>query len=634
MPFGPYDDFADCVAQNQDVDDPEAYCAWLQNELKDDANVVASDDMRFQIVPVAEKFADENNDGLDDVTGEPVEQSPDDVVGEEEGQETPEEGQEAVDDFHSLLVVEGVWTGDGRYIDEDALTWRNLPLPLMGLDKTTEAHLEARLIGNLVRIERVGREIHGYGTFVKSDNEEVLRLQQLIKDGSLKGVSVDLDAMEYEIVMPTEADMSDHEDEQPGMGYEDMKMRVTAARIMGATVVPFPAFEEAFIESLASLTASLAVTDGASGFITSFAKYDHIDFSPPAGAREEAQRGLDWRDEFNRGGTAVGIARGRDIANGTNLSPDTIVRMTSYFARHEVDKQGEGFSPGEDGFPSNGRIAWALWGGDPGRAWSEKVKRQMDAADGKTTTDNSDDDLTDDEDNLTASAFASNTPKTPPKGWFDDPRVNGPTPMTVTEEGRIYGHVALWNTCHIGFTDQCVTPPKSVANYQYYLTGEVVCDDGSRVPVGNITMDTGHAPLNANGTAALAHYDNTGLVVADVRTGEDDFGIWMAGALRPGLDPSKVRGLMASDVSGDWRRIGGNLELVGVLAVNVPGFPKPRLQVHEMSVIVASLIASTPTSTPQQPTPNLDHVANRIAASIGRTKEERKANLRQRVHQE
>jgi HK97 family phage prohead protease len=111
------------------------------------------------------------------------------------------------------------------------------------------------------------------------------------------------------------------------------------------------------------------------------AKYDHIDFTPPAGVREEAAKGLAWRDEYGRGGTAVGVARARDLSNGTNISPDTAKRMASYFARHEVDKQGEGWSPGEDGFPSAGRIAWALWGGDPGQAWASKLTKQIEAAD-------------------------------------------------------------------------------------------------------------------------------------------------------------------------------------------------------------------------------------------------------------
>ena len=111
------------------------------------------------------------------------------------------------------------------------------------------------------------------------------------------------------------------------------------------------------------------------------AKYDHIDFTPPAGVREEAQKGLDWRSEYGRGGTAVGVARARDLSNGTNISPETAKRMASYFARHEVDKQGEGWSPGQDGFPSAGRIAWALWGGDAGQAWASKLTRQIEAAD-------------------------------------------------------------------------------------------------------------------------------------------------------------------------------------------------------------------------------------------------------------
>lgn len=92
----------------------------------------------------------------------------------------------------------------------------------------------------------------------------------------------------------------------------------------------------------------------------------------------EAQRGLDWRREFGRGGTEVGIARARDISNKANLSIDTVRRMSSYFARHEADKEAEGFNRGEKGYPSNGRIAWALWGGDAGRSWATRVLAQED----------------------------------------------------------------------------------------------------------------------------------------------------------------------------------------------------------------------------------------------------------------
>lgn len=99
---------------------------------------------------------------------------------------------------------------------------------------------------------------------------------------------------------------------------------------------------------------------------------------PNDGMVEEAERGLAWRREFGRGGTEVGIARARDIANRRDLSMDTVRRMNSYFARHEVDKEGEGFYPDQDGYPSNGRIAWALWGGDAGQSWAARILEQED----------------------------------------------------------------------------------------------------------------------------------------------------------------------------------------------------------------------------------------------------------------
>ena len=99
-------------------------------------------------------------------------------------------------------------------------------------------------------------------------------------------------------------------------------------------------------------------------------------YTPTSGMVTEAKRGLEWRAEYNRGGTEVGVARARDISNKRSLSLDTVKRMKSYFARHEVDKQGEGWSPGEDGYPSAGRIAWALWGGDPGKSWANKIVAQ------------------------------------------------------------------------------------------------------------------------------------------------------------------------------------------------------------------------------------------------------------------
>jgi HK97 family phage major capsid protein len=98
---------------------------------------------------------------------------------------------------------------------------------------------------------------------------------------------------------------------------------------------------------------------------------------PTQSMKSEARKGLDWRKEHGRGGTRIGAERANQILNGENLSDETIKRMYSFFSRHEVDKKAQGFRQGEKGYPSNGRIAWALWGGDAGFSWSRKLVNQM-----------------------------------------------------------------------------------------------------------------------------------------------------------------------------------------------------------------------------------------------------------------
>lgn len=175
-----------------------------------------------------------------------------------------------------------------------------------------------------------------------------------------------------------------------------------------------------------------------------------------------------------------------------------------------------------------------------------------------------------------AGASAPAAPESPPATWFADPGLTEPTPLTITDDGRVFGHVAAWGTCHIGFADQCVQPPQSAADYAYFVTGVLSTEEGETVPVGAITMDTLHAGARESARGTLAHYENTGNAAAFVAIGEDAHGIWCAGSLRPTLSADEVRTLKASPLSGDWREIRGGLELVGVLAVNVPGFPLPR----------------------------------------------------------
>lgn len=180
----------------------------------------------------------------------------------------------------------------------------------------------------------------------------------------------------------------------------------------------------------------------------------------------------------------------------------------------------------------------------------------------------------------------------PPAQWFSDPKLSLPTPITITDEGRIYGHAAQWGTCHIGQEGTCIQPPRE-DDHPYYRTGEVVCEGGERMAVGQITVGTGHAPLNLGASPAAEHYDNTGAAVADVAVGNDAHGIWIAGSVRPGADPLKVYELQAAgQVSGDWRRIGGQLRLVGLLAVNVPGFPVPKMRARVASGQPQALVAA------------------------------------------
>lgn len=219
--------------------------------------------------------------------------------------------------------------------------------------------------------------------------------------------------------------------------------------------------------------------------------------------------------------------------------------------------------------------------------------------------------------------LASGGPNRPPAAWFENPKLTGETPLTVDQDGRVFGHIATWNTCHIGTADTCITAPTSPSNYAYFHTGEVVCAGGERIPVGTLTLGTGHAHIRDSAKAAMGHYDNTGTGAVDMRCGDDDYGIWCAGAVRPHLSERDIRTLMAAAPSGDWRRINGYLELVAVLAVNVPGFPVPRTQARVASGAEQALVAA--------PGPGIMTWQDRFAATAGHTREAFMATLRKMI---
>lgn len=184
---------------------------------------------------------------------------------------------------------------------------------------------------------------------------------------------------------------------------------------------------------------------------------------------------------------------------------------------------------------------------------------------------------------------AGSAPMYPPNEWFQDPGLKQATPITITDDGRIYGHIATWDSDHTGLPPG-TKPPRSASDYAFFRTGGVKTAEGDIVPVGQLTLAGGHAPINASAGAAVAHYDDTNTTVADLAAGEDTIGIWVNGGLRPGVTESEIRALRASAPSGDWRPINGQLDLVAVCQVNTPGFPVARAMVAsgEVTALVAA----------------------------------------------
>jgi len=150
--------------------------------------------------------------------------------------------------------------------------------------------------------------------------------------------------------------------------------RAEAKRIAGLEAVP---------EDEGQLHPTAIPVQSGDGFEGAAVRSYDVKFRPTEAMRTAAQRALDWKAEGFDGGTRVGLARANQIVNGEKLSEDTILRMYSFFSRHEVDKQAEGFNAGDEGFPSPGRVAWDLWGGDAGFRWST-AKRDAMQPDGKS----------------------------------------------------------------------------------------------------------------------------------------------------------------------------------------------------------------------------------------------------------
>lgn len=520
------------------------------------------------------------------------------VLYAEEGDDKPKDGPyEGMDyagataPWEGPLAVEGVVTGDGREFAPDALTWADLPIPLRW-NKEDSHGGEARTIAvNVGRIDKIWRDdnkIMGVGVLDLSDDDG-RRVHAKIEGKFLRGVSIDADSIadaDVEMVWPERPAAGPAEGEDPFemLFAQPEKMIFHGGRIRAATLVDIPAFAEAYIALLDDTGAVVAGGQPAGEAALRVQELGAV------GTHRTATSDAPWDGPVNekRLDSPLTLEKARAAYawfDGAAAEDGELPKSAAKFLHHEISADG---TVGPASLAACSAAIGALHGARGGSSVPDADKRGVyNHVAGHLRDAGREPEPFASRRSVTASAPAHpamNGLWRPPSAWFSDPELPFYCGVVVTDSGRLYGHAAPWGSCHIGVDGECVTAPRET-EHSHYMTGETVCDDGKRVAVGQITVGTGHAPLHFGAQAAAEHYDDTGSVVADVAVGNDKHGIWLAGAVRPDADPLSVYELRASGrVSGDWRRIGGQLRMVGLLGVNVAGF----LQEAQMRTLVSS----------------------------------------------
>lgn len=239
------------------------------------------------------------------------------------------------------------------------------------------------------------------------------------------------------------------------------------------------------------------------------------------------------------------------------------------------------------------------------------------------------------EDGEEAVIVASAGPLLPPKAWFEKPTLDGPTTLQVTDDGRVFGHIAEWDTPHTANPN--LKPPHSRTNYRYFNRKPVRTQEGEDVRTGQLTLTGGHALLSLDADQATRHYDDTRSAVADVVVGEDEFGIWCAGAMRPDVSPEQIRAFRAAEPSGDWRWRDGNHELFACCMVNHGGFPvMPRALVASgengeetvLALVAAGMLSHNRKVSMAQ---RLEELSSQVAELLSERDARRRSELAARI---
>lgn len=511
-----------------------------------------------------------------------------------------------------------VATGDRRRFQPGALRSRPLPLPLRWQKHAQKGHEGAVTVGALTAYDLTpeGQIINSSGYFLDPRKiPEVIEAMHLVEH-QVVGTSVDLaPGMKVAYSSPTTGMFEPAVCSVDGSCPTDAEVLVTDGEIVGATLVPIAAFAETrapelFMRTLADDNAVIrSVFSAQTAAVTSH--WDSLAIAPAdttwagdaaarasleAWARAEdlppGEAETDWQI-YRLGFLHVRDDRGGDEAAHYSLpiadvidGELTIVPQAVFSAAMRLDSLPVTSRERE---ALRGRISdlydqmaetlgddtlqppWEL-SADGGCGCAEKWAKAAQTAALEGLSDG------------TYGVFGEMAPYD--ANLFRG-KLDGPTPMTITDDGRVYGHPFQWSTCNRGHRGVCLRAPRSSTGYKEFHLGAARTTEGV-LPVGKIVMGEGHADINHGVKVTRAFYDATSKTVAIGRVTEDEWGGAFFGVLAPGVTPQEATMFLASPPSGDWR----NRELVGILAVNVPGHIVPRAELAAGSSEPVNIVAA------------------------------------------
>lgn len=498
-----------------------------------------------------------------------------------------------------VATREGEWTGDGRQFADGSLEWPDpatTSIPLQWQKETSHGGINDVTVnvGWLTSLERVDGGQISYEAVIDTDSADGLEAARFVAKRGQFGVSIvadDPEQAEVEFVYPEECnegkiDEGDDIDEIP-MSCFMPNVIYHSGRIRALTLVDVPAFADAYIE-IPDSDAVVASVLGGFGAVAVH-ETDTTDAEWDASAQE----------------TKLDSPMSLDVARGVyawiddeQIEDEQIVKEGCKFPHHEVN---------EDGTAGPANLAACSAG--IGALNGAREEPTIPAEDFQGVYDHLAAHLTDAGQEppepqfetsgaLMAASYSIEIPDLPPVEWFNEPEsLPEVGAIKITDEGRVYGLLAPRGVAHRSFQDRKVTVPMGNVDYSRWMNRETLVAGGKRIIAGPVTMNCGHASTaeHVSSQNSRDHYDNSCSIFATVRIGENRDGVWVAGALLPGVTAQQIAAAMACQLSGDWRPHSdkpGKREMCGALLVPVPGFPKANSAQASILIENGQLVAA------------------------------------------